>query len=187
MAVDAIDPTDGYPIFKDTGAPDTGVDPTEVAKYAAKRGTRLIGTTAERTAYTHAKKGLGWFDTTNNSEYVYNGTGWEKVSALDTGWVTPTTGSGWGTYAGENVRYRAKNGFVHLSGRVTGTTAAGTLIFTLPAAYRHDAPELMVFNTHSDDGATIILVGSDGKVNIASRAGAHRQGVSLAGISFPIA
>lgn len=120
-----------------------------------------------------------------------NGTAWTAWAAVgderDTGWVTPTTSSGWGTYAGENVRYRAKNGFVHLSGRVTGTTAAGTLIFTLPTAYRHNAPYPMVFNTHSDDGTTVIIVGSDGKVIIASRVGLHRQGVSLAGISFPIA
>ena len=120
-----------------------------------------------------------------------SGTAWTAWLAVgderDSGWVTPVTGSGWGTYAGENVRYRAKNGFVHLSGRVTGTAAAGALIFTLPAAYRHNAPELMAFATHSDDGATIIVVGSDGKVLIASRAGLPRQGVSLAGVSFPIA
>lgn len=85
------------------------------------------------------------------------------------------------------VRYRAKNGFVHLSGRVTGTAAAGTTIFTLPTAYRHNAPEQMIFTTHSDNGATIMSIASDGAVAIASRIGLPRAGVSLAGISFPIA
>lgn len=77
MAVDSYDPTTGHPIFYDSGAPDIAFDPTEVARYASKVGTRLIGTTAERVAYQYARPGLQWYDTTEKREYVYHqSAGW---------------------------------------------------------------------------------------------------------------
>lgn len=113
-------------------------------------------------------------------------TAWELIEARETPWTVPTLTSGWGTYSGETAYYRVRNGLCALAGRITGQTSAGTTIFTLPAQARHTAPVAMVFNTHSDNGSTIILVGSDGNVVIASRSGLLRQGVSLAGIQFPV-
>lgn len=103
-----------------------------------------------------------------------------------TPWTNLTLASGWGSYAGETATYRVKGGACFLSGRITGTTAAGTTIATLPTNARHTAPSAMVFNTHSDNGSTVMLVGSNGSVVIATRAGLDRTGVSLAGISFPV-
>lgn len=137
--------------------------------------------------YDRTTKGTMYTRTSNGDDAWQP---WQRIATTgegDTGWFSPGTGSGWGPYAGENVRYRVKSGICYLSGRTSGTTAAPTLLFTLPAGYRHDAPEPMIFATHSDNGSTIMSVASDGKVEILSRTGQSRSGVSLAGISFPIA
>lgn len=76
MASSSNDATTGHPIFDDADAPDLAVNPTEVAAFAAEVGTRLIGDTADRTAYTYAREGLGWYDTTLDTEYLHNGSGW---------------------------------------------------------------------------------------------------------------
>lgn len=82
MAVNSNDPTTGHPIFSDSDAPDIKVDPTKVAEYAGKVGTRLIGTTAERTAYTFAREGLRWYDTDLAGELVHDGSGWKDRTEL---------------------------------------------------------------------------------------------------------
>lgn len=76
MASSSLDPVTGAPRFLDADAPDPAVNPTEVAAFAAKVGTRLIGTTAERDAYPYKREGLEWYNTTKDLVEVYNGTGW---------------------------------------------------------------------------------------------------------------
>jgi hypothetical protein len=187
MAYSSLDPTTGQPVFLDSDAPDPAVNPSQVAAYAAQVGTRLIGTTAERTAYSYAREGLCWFDTTLDQEFIYNGSGWVSVFAYDTGWITPTLGTNWSTYAGETPKYRKLGGILFLSGRCSGTAAAGTTIFTLPTGFRHSVGYTqMVWQAHSDGGTQTMIVESDGDVVIASNAGTTRQGVSLAAISYPV-
>ena len=103
----------------------------------------------------------------------------------DTGWVALTLLSGWSYYATESAYYRTVNGFTYLTGRVTGTTAAGATIARLPTTSRHAMPVGPVFAGHSDNGTTAMVTKSNGDITIATRAGMVRQGVSLAGISFP--
>lgn len=87
MASSSNDPTTGAPIYLDSDAPDPAVNPTQVAAFAASVGTRLIGTTAERTAYAYAREGLAWYDTTLDALYMHNGSGWAVL--LQTGVYTP--------------------------------------------------------------------------------------------------
>lgn len=75
MAVDdGYDPTTGYPRFKDSGAPDIAVDPTEVAKYAGRVGNRIIDTTSGLDTYGYRREGLAGYDTTVRREKRYYGT-----------------------------------------------------------------------------------------------------------------
>jgi hypothetical protein len=67
----------------------------------------------------------------------WNGSAWVLE---DTGWITPTLGSGWSVTAGETPEYRRRNGVVFLRGRAargSGSTPA----FILPAGFR---PSLQV-------------------------------------------
>lgn len=80
MAYSSLDPVTGAPQFADADAPDPAVNPTQVSDYAAQVGNRLVGTTAERTAYPYDREGLRWYDTTLNIEFVHDGTGWVVAS-----------------------------------------------------------------------------------------------------------
>lgn len=97
MAYSSLDSTTGAPEFADADAPDPAVNPTQVAAFAAQVGTRLIGTTADRTAYAYAREGLRWWDTDTDSEYLHNGSGWLRVSKPRTtftpGWSNFTVGA----------------------------------------------------------------------------------------------
>ena len=93
MAVNSLDPVDGHPTFADTDAPDIKVDPTKVSEYAAKVGTRLVGTSAERTAYAYAREGLEWYDTTTKSTWLYIG-GWQNKARATGTVVCPAVGGG---------------------------------------------------------------------------------------------
>ena len=184
MAVDAVDPVDGYPKFLDTGAPDLAVDQTAVAKYASERGTRLIGTTAARTAYAYKKKGLRWFDTSLDTEFVHNGTGWTNDYRLDTGWVTITAfASGWSVEAGETFDYRLKNGVVFLRGRLKATAGAGTsaLSSPLPALIRpgRDSP-VLVGLTNGSGGRVVVNILPTGEIIIYKGATAI-DGIAMSG------
>ncbi|MEV4737193.1 MULTISPECIES: hypothetical protein [unclassified Microbacterium] len=74
MAVDERDSVTGRPIFTDIGAPDTGVDPTEVGKYAAEVGNRIVGTTTYLENYAYRRDGLAGFDVTRGCPVIYRGT-----------------------------------------------------------------------------------------------------------------
>jgi hypothetical protein len=91
MAYSSLDPTTGAPVYLDSDAPDPAVNPSQVAEYAAQVGTRLIGTTAQRTAYSYARDGLCWYDTTLDREYRHNGTGWVAQPIIKFGYVSAAT------------------------------------------------------------------------------------------------
>ena len=77
MAVDSNDPTTGRPIFLDTGAPDTGVDPTAVGIYAAEVGNRIVkANLAELDAYPYKRAGLEGHALDTHFNYVHDGSGW---------------------------------------------------------------------------------------------------------------
>ncbi|WP_298742278.1 hypothetical protein [uncultured Microbacterium sp.] len=117
-------------------------------------------------------------------EYRWVSGGW-TITAGDSGWITPTLNAGWTTYAGEVPRYKFLNGVVFLVGRATGTAAAGTTVFSLPAGFRHTYGSDLVFQGHSDNGTALITVGPTGVVHVLSRPGDIRQGVSFSGVRFP--
>src|SRR5690606_38948426 len=100
MAVDSRD-TNGAPIFLSGEALDTAADLTTLGEEIYERGTRLIGTTADRTGYDYPVEGLGWYDTDLDREFVYDGDGWVDLGGLDTGYVQLTTfGSNWSATSG---------------------------------------------------------------------------------------
>lgn len=135
MAVDSFSPTDGHPIFLDTGAPDLAVDPTKVAEYAADVGNRIIrADLATLNAYAYKRKGLRGVALDTLTEYLHDGTSWVAQSG-DSGWIAPTYANGWvDAAASEAGGYRKLNGVVYHKGRVAlGTAGTG---YTLPAGFR---------------------------------------------------
>lgn len=85
MAVDdGYDPVTGYPKFKDSGAPDVGLDPMEVARYAATVGNRIMGTTTYLNNYAYKREGLAGYDTTLGVPVVYRGGAWKRETSFRT-------------------------------------------------------------------------------------------------------
>lgn len=83
MAVDSYDSTTGRPIFLDSGAPDTGVDPTEVGKYAADVGNRIIrANLAGLNSYAYKRAGLRGYAADTKFEYLHDGSGWVRVTTV---------------------------------------------------------------------------------------------------------
>lgn len=76
MAASIYDPRTGAPIFFESGAPEEGADLTEVARFAAANGNRLIGTAVQRAAYAYPRRGLEWYDISFNRVFVHTGTAW---------------------------------------------------------------------------------------------------------------
>lgn len=147
MASSSNDPTTGAPIFLDADAPDPAVNPTQVAAFAASVGTRLIGTTAQRTDYDYAREGLRWWDTTLDQEFIHNGSGWVSVFSYDTGWLLITDpgsvltfGAGWSGYNGAGwtgLRYRVKNGVFYLNGAAAkGSWGVDEAVVNIPVELR---------------------------------------------------
>ena len=128
----AVNATDGYPIIASTDAPDVPTHMNAVSQYAAERGTRLIGTTAQRNAYAYKKKGLEWYDTTDDSIYVYNGTGWKIWHRSSRTW-TPTTTNVTGTPT-ITARYSIASGrvFCDLNVTLSGANFGSAPLFSLP-------------------------------------------------------
>lgn len=177
--------TRGKPEFTDTPA-QTVADLQAAADFADKVGGLLKGTSTERDLLSAGEVATGWLFSETDTGYLYRRVtaGWELVAG-DSGWITPTLGAGWSAYAGEVFKYRLLNGVVYLAGRASGSSAAGTLMFTLPPAFRHAYTSDLVFQAHSDFGTQIIVVSPSGGVIIVSNTGAVRQGVSLSGVRFP--
>lgn len=84
MAIDGRDPTTGHLIFTDAGAPDIGVDPTEVSKQANDVGTRIIRQTLPQLeAYEYKRKGLQGHVRDTLVEYVHTGVAWVPLLAFE--------------------------------------------------------------------------------------------------------
>lgn len=128
MAADDYDDITGAPQFAGAGAPDTAVDLTLVAAFAAMVGTRLIGTTAERLAYAFAREGLAWWDTDEDALYVHSGTGW-LLQFKDWTSYTPTLGNMTGTAA---AAYQVIGETVNVRFRLTVATMGSTPNLSLP-------------------------------------------------------
>lgn len=120
MASSSKNPVTGAPVFGDQDAPDPAVNPTEVAAYAAKVGTRLIGTTAERDGYDYAREGLRWYNTTTKSEDLHDGTGWRAVGTP----YAMASGSG-SNGAGATATITFPAGRFSQPPNITGSTTGG--------------------------------------------------------------
>lgn len=100
MAVDSYDPTTGRPIFLDTGAPDTGVDPTAAGIYAADVGNRVVrANLAGLDAYPYKRSGLAGYALDTKFNYVHDGSGWvlrQPAKAVASGTITLTNTTGGG-------------------------------------------------------------------------------------------
>lgn len=187
MAVNSYDPTTGHPLFVDTDAPDIKVDPTKAAEYAGKVGTRLIGTTAERVAYAYARRGLGWYDTTADMDYVHTGSGWVPTirpaapffrltrDAAAFNFTNTWTGLQWDTTLLDGVL----DGF-STSDRITYTctvpgvysfaaqvTAAGAAGQSLQIRLRKNSTTAL-FSLAASDSAAFVSVATNGPVTFAA-------------------
>jgi hypothetical protein len=137
MAVDSYDPTTGRPIFLDTGAPDIGVDPTEVGKYAADVGNSIIRDSyLQLAAYPYAREGLSGYTTDTGNEYLYNGAGWEIVGGSPTAWMLPTLATGWAATTLYTPTVKRIGLQVWLRGAVTSTGGSPQTMLTIPEGFR---------------------------------------------------
>ncbi len=137
MAVDSTDPTTGRPIFLDTGAPDIGVDPTEVGKYAADVGNRIVrADLAALEAYAHKRAGLSGHALDTGTDYDHTGTGWVPVFYKPASVADVRTGT-WDSVSSDEIsrvgrlvtyRFNAR--------RITSNLAAGGAIANVPVGYR---------------------------------------------------
>lgn len=125
MAASDYDDTTGHPIFADGDAPDVAVNATQVAEYAGQVGTRLIGTTAERTAYDFTRKGLRWFDTTLNTEFVYTGSAWAEDFSFPASFSVAFAGPNYASSVASPVVGRIRNGEARLKGTARSTSSLG--------------------------------------------------------------
>lgn len=112
MAVDAYDVTTGAPIFLDSGAPDTAVDPTAVGTYAAEVGNRIVkANLAALVAYAFKRDGLAGHALDSGVEYRYDGSAWvpagigsfKSIQVTAAGAGTVTNGSAMGAFAGVSL------------------------------------------------------------------------------------
>lgn len=88
---------EGAPAFPSSGAPGTGPDYEEVARWAVTRGNLMKGTTVQRNSWVtagYAAEGQHWYDTTLDALFVYGGSGWLRVSPTKGTVNTSTDGSG---------------------------------------------------------------------------------------------
>jgi hypothetical protein len=149
LTTSTFDSTDGHPVFAESKTPQFGSDLTQVAEFAATRGTRLVGATAGRTAFAYPTLGLLWRDTTDGFTYEWDGSGWEPIESP---WIdyTPT----WvGTIGnGTLIAKYCHAGYKKVKVRITlvwGSTTsggAGNWSFGLPAGI-----------TASEDGEQIMV------------------------------
>ena len=165
MAVDSYDSTTGRPIFSDSGAPDIAVDPTEVGKYAADVGNRIVrANLSALNSYGYKRAGLTGHALDTKTDYVHDGTGWVATVA-DTGWVALPFGGTWANLGGgyKVAQYRRKNGVVYVDGVVKdGAIGPGQLIATLPVGFR---PAAYIMRTVWANGAArSVEIAPDGRI-----------------------
>lgn len=162
---------EGAPAFPSSGAPATGPDLEEVARWAVTRGNVLKGTTAEMTAWAaspNAAVGQWWSNTTDSALYHNAGSGFVK-RFWDTGWqnITGLT-SGWSVQSPDVLEYRVKDGLCYLNGRLDGTSGAGNTAFTLPVGARPTREFVHSVRTTavSEGPSQVVVIQTTGNVNI---------------------
>lgn len=168
MARDTSGPKN-EPQYSGTGASADAADLTEVGAYAATVGNRKLGPTTARNTAAGADvwEGLLWGDTTDKTDYRYTSGAWVRmIDVLDTGWQTPSLGSGWTSQSLETIQYRRKNGVVVFRGRAIPAAGAATNLFTLPTGYLPDGYANNVFMAEQGSGVipARIIVQSSGAV-----------------------
>lgn len=188
MAVDdGYDSLTGYPKFKDGGAPDLAVDPTEVAKYAAEVGNRIVkADLAALGSYPYRRAGLMGHALNTKTDYIHDGAGWIK-KLEDTGWTALALTGGWLNFGTpfRDAQYRRVNGEVMLRGSVkSGGTTSTNSIATLPAGFRpvtYDEQFMVTANAGYGD----LRIDPSGRVYIATYyAGGSNGVVTLAPARF---
>lgn len=92
-------------------------------------GTRFSGTQVEMTAFTGARDGDSWFNTTDNTEYLWLSGAW--VAALQK--LTPSFGAGF-TSRGHTITYDVLRKTVEVSfnARHSSVPTNGAVAFTIP-------------------------------------------------------
>lgn len=126
MAVGSYDPTTGRPIFPDSGAPDIGVDPTEVGKYAAEVGNRIVkADLAALNAYPYRRAGLFGHALDKKTEYQHDGSAWRVWSQPWTNFTPVYSGFTLVGGAFDIAKYRVVRGMVtvKLRARVQSMTS----------------------------------------------------------------
>jgi hypothetical protein len=171
MAYSSLDPVTGSPVFLDSDAPDPAVNPSQVAAYAGQVGTRLIGTTAERTAYSYDREGLEWFDTTTKTLYVNNGSGWSPVYRKRATYTPTLTGITVGSGGTATATYAIVGGFLRVD--IDITFGSGLAItdpnVSLPSGFDHLGSTALVGDLYLQD----VSAGVGGRYR-----GALQEGVS---------
>ena len=119
--------------------------------------------------------------------YYANGWGdWLREGGNDTGWVNMTLNTGWtmNDYASELPQYRKIGNIVYLRGLINATSAAGTIITTLPNGFRPSGYfNRFVCSLNQSDNA-IVQINANGQINDHQKGTKSRMFLSLNGISF---
>lgn len=92
-----------------------------------------------------------------------------KEGYYNENWTTPSLGSPYTTYAGNNVKYRrTNNNQVEMKGAFTASSQSVNTLFTLPSGYRPAQNRVYAIGLSdtilTDGGYLLILVKSDGVV-----------------------
>lgn len=113
----------------------------------------------------------------------YNGTTWTEEE-----WVDFTLENGWTNPGGkyDNAGYRKMpDGTVLLRGALSpGTTASGTIVFTLPSGYRPSKSQ--IFSIIADNGGAHARVEISGNGQVKIFDTEYTTGLRIHGIRFPL-
>lgn len=123
--------------------------------------------------------GVMIFEDDTRSLYFYNGSGWELITTVPTGWASPTLLNSWVNAGGvyQVAQYRKVGDMVQLRGSVKNGTV-GTAMFNLPAGFR--PPAQVVFATLDGlnaaarfdveaGGNVSMLTGNNGQFNLQAQ------------------
>ena len=111
---------------------------------------------------------------------------WLKEGGKDTGWINMSLNTGWtmGDYAAEFPQYRKIGNIVYLRGLVNATTAAGTIITTLPAGFRPSGYFGRYVCALNQTENAVVQINANGLINDHQKGTKGRTFLSLYGISF---
>ena len=111
---------------------------------------------------------------------------WLREGGNDTGWINLTLNSGWSMndYNSEFPQYRKIGNIVYLRGLINATSAAGTIITTLPNGFRPSGYfNRFVCSLNQSDNA-VVQINANGQINDHQKGTKSRMFLSLNGISF---